>query len=246
MGGHAVAVHACGSTITGCGDTVGDHGRAVLGCRDTRGVTVGGCGGPRSGCAVDTGGWWSLWVALLSLWVAVVSPGGCLCGHYRWPVVSPRVATASPWVAPVPPPAQLPSPAPRCHHPTGAGVPVLPLCPPAAAQPWGQVIPQPHMPVPTGQPSHGDQSRQICGAYFAPCPKAGLTQVLLQGRGSLSPSGPTVPSPLTGHGSPFPDPPGRGHGPLHLPVPSGSPSSLPPCHRQVRGCRDRTVPRMSP
>lgn len=35
------------------------------------------------------------------------------------------------------------------------------------------------------------------------------------GQGILSPGDPTVPSPLTGLGSPFPDPPG----PLHLPVP---------------------------
>lgn len=74
-------------------------------------------------------------------------------------------------------------------------------------------------------------------------PKPGL--VLLLGRGSLSSGDPRVPSPLTGHGSPFPDPPGRGLSPLHLPVPSGSPSPLPPCHRQVKSCRDRTVPKMS-
>lgn len=53
----------------------------------------------------------------------------------------------------------------------------------------------------------------------------------------------TVSSPLTGLGSAFPDPPGRGLSPLHLPVPSGSPSSLPPCHRQVRGLGTGLSPR---
>lgn len=160
-------------------------------------------------------------------------------------MVSPWVATTSPWVAAVPPgshgraaPAQPPSPAPRCHHPTGAGVLVLPLCPPATPRPAGQVIPQPHIPVLTGvpcQPGHGDQRNLILGAFFVPCHKAQLPLSDARGQGGLCPpTSPTAPSPLAGGGSPLPHPPGWGLSPLRLPVPAGPPSSLPPRRRQVR------------
>lgn len=219
-------------------------------------VADGHCGWPccPCGCLVV-----SLWVPTVSLWVVLCPVCGQWCRHggqrcpcewpwcpcgwshcpYGWPVVSPWVATASLWVAAVPPsshgraaPAQPPSPAPRYHHPRGAGVPVLSLCPPATPQPAGRVIPQPRVPVPTGvpcRPGHGDQRNLIFGAFFVLCHNARLPPGAAGGQGGLCPpTSPTAPSPLAGRGSPLPHPPGRGLGPLRLPVPAGPPPSLPP------------------
>lgn len=163
------------------------------------GVTMGGHGVLCVASGVTVGGQWCPSEWLGCLWVVALSL---------------QVATVSPWAATVLPssrsraaPAQPHSPVPRCHHPKGTGVPEPPLCPLATPQPGGQVIPQPHIPIPAGvpcHPSHGDQRNLVWGAFFVLCHKAQVPTDDARGQGGLCPPpAPQPPLPLQGAGALF-------------------------------------------
>lgn len=165
---------------------------------------------------------------------------GWLCCPCGWSYSHCRQSAVSPWVAIVPPsshsratPAQPPSPVRRCHHPTGAGVPMLPLCPPSHTTASGMGHPPALCPCPHGCPLPAWPQRpkksDFWRLFFVLCHNARLPPGAAGEQGGLCPpTSPTAPSPLAGRGSPLPHPPGRGLGPLHLPVPAGPPPSLPP------------------
>lgn len=131
----------------------------------------------------------SPWVATLSLWAALVflqvvvlllqaASGVPVGGHGM--AMAARSASRLPRQS-------HPSPAPRCHHPTGAGVPTLPLCP------------QPHCSGGTGHPlalrpqPHGcllpalsqGLKESDFGGCFVLCHKAWLPMGDTRGRGAV-------------------------------------------------------------